>query len=233
MSAPSDTDLERYPHVFFTSDSPWDPSVMDQEFSVHDFEIPALAVTRREATDNRVDEFGELRHVHHAFSDGRLPSLSEDLPNLVPGNDYHFRAVDSLLYTISVSAITAFTVAAAFLSSAGGCIISAFPQTVQPRLPDLDFLKPNFLWVPSDRLKATLDATTQYYRATVHHPFRKHFRSRFPAANVRRIPEWFSTDTIFSDTPAHDDGIPGHGGCMMLQLFGGVDSKFLAGYPLK
>eukprot|EP00977_Amphora_coffeiformis_P012341 scaffold3048_cov192-Amphora_coffeaeformis.AAC.2 len=87
MSAPSDANLEHYPHVFFTSDSPWDPSVMDQEFSMHDFEIPVLAITRREATDNRVDEFGEVRQMHHAFCDGRLPSLSEDLPNLVPDNE--------------------------------------------------------------------------------------------------------------------------------------------------
>ena len=177
MTVPTDDDLDRYPHVFFTSDTPWDPSVLDQEFSAPDFDMPSTALARRDTLDGRVDAFGELRYAHQA--------------------------------------------------------ISAFPQTVRPRLPDLDFLKPHFMWVPNERIKATLDATTQYYRATVHHPFRKHFRSRFPAANVRRLPEWFSTDTIFSETPAHDDGIPGHGGCMMLQLFGGVDSKFLAGYPLR
>jgi len=177
MTAPTDDDLERYPHVFFTADTPWDPSVLDQEFSAPDFELPSVALARRDALDGRVDEYGELRYAHQT--------------------------------------------------------ITAFPQTVRPRLPDLDFLKPHFMWVPNERIKATLDATTQYYRATVHHPFRKHFRSRFPAANVRRLPEWFSTDTIFSETPAHDDGIPGHGGCQMLQLFGGMESKFLAGYPLR
>ena len=36
---------------------------------------------------------------------------------------------------------------------------------------------------------------------------------------------------IFSDTPAHDDGITGHGGATMLQLYGGMTSGFLAGYP--
>ena len=77
-----------------------------------------------------------------------------------------------------------------------------------------------------------MDATTQHYRATVHHPFRKHFKSRFPAANVRRLPEWFSTDTIFSDVPAHDDGITGHGGATMLQLYAGITSHYLAGFPM-
>ena len=59
---------------------------------------------------------------------------------------------------------------------------------------------------------------------------RKHFRSRFPAANVRCLPEWYSTDTFTSNVPAHDDGIPGHGGCRLLQVYGGLDSELLAGY---
>jgi hypothetical protein len=38
-------------------------------------------------------------------------------------------------------------------------------------------------------------------------PFRKHYRTRWPAANVDRWNEDVATDTFFSDTPAHDDGI--------------------------
>jgi len=86
--------------------------------------------------------------------------------------------------------------------------------------------------LPVARIRQTLEKTTQYYRATVHHPFRKHFKSRFPGANVRRLMEWFATDTFFSDEPALDDGIPGHGGCQMLQIYGGLESEFLAGYPM-
>ena len=61
---------------------------------------------------------------------------------------------------------------------------------------------------------------------------RKHFRSRFPAANVRCLPEWYSTDTFISDVAAHDDGIPGHGGCRLVQVYGGLNSELLAGYPM-
>ena len=39
-------------------------------------------------------------------------------------------------------------------------------------------------------------------------------------------------DTIYSDVPAHDDGIPGHGGCKMAQLFAGVSSHFLKLVPM-
>ena len=36
----------------------------------------------------------------------------------------------------------------------------------------------------------------------------------------------------FSDTPAHDDGIPGHGGTTMVQLYTGVQTQFTKAYPM-
>ena len=172
MRPPTDEELDTLPHVFMTSDSPWDPSVMDCEFNADGVALPAIASERRTAALN-----GPI--------------------------------ADS------------------------GTVILSHPQSVKTKLiENLDSLRPNFGWAPLERIKKTLEGTTQYYRASVHHPFRKHFKSRFPAANVHRLPEWVSTDTIFSDTPALDDGIPGHGGCTMLQVYGGLDSHFLAGYPL-
>ena len=61
---------------------------------------------------------------------------------------------------------------------------------------------------------------------------RKHFRSHFPAANVRHLPEWYSTDTFISDIHAHDDGIPVHGGCCLVHIYGCLESELLAGYPM-
>ena len=78
-----------------------------------------------------------------------------------------------------------------------------------------------------------LDKTTQHYRGVVHYPFRKHFKSRFPAANVPRRNEWVATDTFFCDTPAADDGIPGHAGATMLQLYVGLNSGYVSGYPMQ
>ena len=60
----------------------------------------------------------------------------------------------------------------------------------------------------------------------------KHFRSRFPAANVQHLPEWYSTDTFISDVPSCDDGVPGHGGCKLVQIYGGLDSGLLSAYPM-
>ena len=38
---------------------------------------------------------------------------------------------------------------------------------------------------------------------------------------------------MFFPTPAFDDGVPGHGGCTMLQVFAGMDSELLHGVPMK
>ena len=206
MSIPTDDDMASYPHVFFCANSPWDPSVLDNEFSAGDFTIPDIAVTRHDSADPRVNAFGEIIDNNHATV------------------ETHEAHVESIIQTFQLLVCSCFAVTIATLA--------AFPQTVCRKFPDLDALRPNFGWVPTERIQKTLEATTQFYRATVHHPFRKHFKSRFPAANVRRLPEWFSTDTFFSDTPAHNDGIPGHGGATMFQLYGGIDSHFLAGYPM-
>ena len=62
----------------------------------------------------------------------------------------------------------------------------------------------------------------------------KYFQScvSFPATNVHCLPEWYSTDTFFSDVPAAVDGIPGHGVCTMVQIYGGLDSELLSGHPM-
>jgi hypothetical protein len=47
-------------------------------------------------------------------------------------------------------------------------------------------------------------------------PLCKHLKSFFPASNVARRNEVVAMDTFFSDVPAHDDGIHGHGGATMV-----------------
>ena len=40
MSQPTDADMASFPHVFFCSDSPWDPSFLDGEFDATESELP-------------------------------------------------------------------------------------------------------------------------------------------------------------------------------------------------
>ncbi|KAL7579247.1 hypothetical protein ACA910_011406 [Epithemia clementina (nom. ined.)] len=66
-----------------------------------------------------------------------------------------------------------------------------------------------------------------YLEAITTYPMRCHIKSRFPALNVRRREEPVATDTIFSDTPAVDNGSE------MAQLFVGKDTLVADVYPLK
>ena len=55
----------------------------------------------------------------------------------------------------------------------------------------------------------------------------KHFKSRYPVFNIPRCSEAVATDTIFSDTPAVDDG------STMVQFFCGRDTLVCDAYGIK
>ena len=98
---------------------------------------------------------------------------------------------------------------------------------INPKSPDFDLLRPYFAWAPADTIKRTFDVTTRWARASEHVPFRKHFKSRFPALNVHRRREPVATDTIYSDTPAIDNG------ATVAQIFVGVDTLVTDVYSMK
>ena len=56
---------------------------------------------------------------------------------------------------------------------------------------------------------------------------KKHFKSRYPVFNIPRCSEAVATDTIFSDTPAVDDG------STMAQFFCGRDTLVCDAYGIK
>ena len=106
------------------------------------------------------------------------------------------------------------------------------PRSILPKKPNFEALRPYFGWVSAEKVKATLENTSQWFRASCRMPLRRHYKTRFPAANVNRWNEDVATDTFFSDVPAHDDGIPGHGGCTMVQLYTGTTSHYTKVYPM-
>ena len=112
------------------------------------------------------------------------------------------------------------------------CIHEAQGMQVKPAVRDLKWLGLNFGFVSEERIWQTLKNTTEFARAETRMPLRRHFKTRFLAANVSQWNEDVATDTFFSDVPAHDDGIPGHWGCQMVQLYSGIESLFTAIYPM-
>ena len=56
--------MDKYPHVFITADSTWDPSVLDNKFEEEFYdavtELPKVQA-RRDSADPCVDDYGFLR----------------------------------------------------------------------------------------------------------------------------------------------------------------------------
>ena len=100
-------------------------------------------------------------------------------------------------------------------------------KKVEVKQKDYDSMRPYFLWMPASRIADTFANTTQYYRNEYRTPFRKHFKSRFPAFNVRRRNEVVATDTFICDTPAIDNG------AKCAQIFVGRETKYTDVYPMK
>jgi hypothetical protein len=98
---------------------------------------------------------------------------------------------------------------------------------VQRNHHDYEALRPCFGWVSVDTVRKTILATTQHAREVYHAPLRKHFKSRFPALNVHCRNKAVATDTIWSDTPAVDNG------AKFAQLFVGRCSMVTNVYPVK
>ena len=93
--------------------------------------------------------------------------------------------------------------------------------------PNFEALQPCFAWAPVDVIKHTFAVTTRYAKNILHLPLRKHFKSRFPALNVHRRREPVATDTVYSDTPAIDDG------STTAQIFVGRDTLVVDVYGMK
>jgi hypothetical protein len=90
---------------------------------------------------------------------------------------------------------------------------------------DFEALRKFFLWKPVEAIKKTFAVTTQFMETVWYNtprlPLRRHFKSRAPFMNVRRLNEGYATDTIFSNSKAHD-------GSTCAQIYVGVESKFVS-----
>ena len=97
-----------------------------------------------------------------------------------------------------------------------------------PQEPDWHALRPFFAWTSPSSIKDTFHVTTRHGTAPHTQDYiKKHFKSRNPVFNITRRSEAVATDTIFSDTPAFDDG------STMAQFFCGCDTLVCDAYGIK
>ena len=94
--------------------------------------------------------------------------------------------------------------------------------------PDWNALRPFFAWTSPSSIQDTFNVTTRHGSAPhTQDNIKKHFKSRNPVFNIPRRSEAVATDTIFSDTPAVDDG------STMAQFFCGRDTLVCDAYGIK
>ena len=97
-----------------------------------------------------------------------------------------------------------------------------------PQELDWNALRPFFAWTSPSSIKDTFNVTTRHGTAPHTQDYiKKHFKSRNPVFNIPRGSEAVATDTIFSDTPAVDDG------STMAQFFCGCDTLVCDAYGIK
>ena len=97
-----------------------------------------------------------------------------------------------------------------------------------PQEPDWNTQRPFFAWTSPSSIKDTFNATTRHGTAPHTQDYiKKHFKPRNPVFSIPRCSEDVATDTIFSDTPAVDDG------STMAQFFCGHDTLVCDAYGIK
>ena len=97
-----------------------------------------------------------------------------------------------------------------------------------PQEPDWNTQRPFLAWTSPSSIKDTLNVTTRHGTAPHTQDYiKKHFKSRNPVFSIPRCSEAVATDTIFSDTPAVDDGPT------MAQFFCGHDTLVCDAYGIK
>ena len=97
-----------------------------------------------------------------------------------------------------------------------------------PAEEDWKSLRPYFGWQSEQVIKATYQVTSRFGGTIPQHDYlKKHFKSRNPVFNIPRRNEPVATDTIFSDTPAINDG------STMAQCFVGRDTLVCDAYGIK
>ena len=107
-------------------------------------------------------------------------------------------------------------------------VLTANLHHSSPQEPDWNALRPFFAWTSPSSIKDTFNVTTRHGTAPHTQDYiKKHFKSRNPVFNIPRRSEAVATDTLFSDTPAVDDG------STMAQFFCGRDTLVCDAYGIK
>jgi hypothetical protein len=175
----TDAEYDKHPHVFLTSDSNWNPSVLDYDGDDDTQWYDTITDTPPEV-DPMFDEFGNIRQTL--------------LINRATITEYFLDTHQELEEFIIPTSVIKF---------------ESHERSVVSREPDYARLRPFFGYLSADTVKRTFAKTTQHARMPHSAVLQRHHKAQFPALNVTRRNEPIATDYVYSDTPAVDDGSTG------------------------
>ena len=199
------TDLEwdTLPHVIWTSDEEWDPTVLDHTLTDDEQWYDAISDLQEGILHSPFDTFGNYCYCEadiHTFDAGEELHTSVDDPDILHDDDDN----PTTLQDIVDDTIMAHDSHQHIFVQEHRTLRN--PRLRNPKPPDYEALRPFFLGAPASVVKHTFDATTQFARTNMGSLMKKHFKSPFPACNVARRNEPVATDTVYSDVPAIDGG---------------------------
>ena len=178
----TDQELATLPQVIMTDDIEWNPTILDNDWHEDDLTWYNAIIDEEDVggtPDPIFDEYGEYRH--NAIVNSAM--VTEFYLTHDPALESSIIPTDDILY-------------------------EAYPTSRihHDVTPNWDELRDNFAGLPAQVVQKTFDCTTQYGRLPMGDKFQKMFKSPNPALNIPRRDEDLATDTVYSDTPAIDDG---------------------------
>ena len=226
----TDSEFETLPHVFLTSESTWDPSVLDYNPDLDkDKWFDCISDIQPDPNGPRFDAYGDYQHrvivQHAAFFDRRT---SDDIDDVIDRCVYHTQvtAHKPIVYAAYEHEIDNTDDDDAFFDP-DMFEVKLDPRTVAHKPPDYSLLRPFFGWLSPDIIKETFQHTTQYARLPSGTLLKRTFKSSNPALNVTRRNESVACDIVYSDVPAVDNG------STAAVIFTGLDTQVTDIYGIK
>ena len=201
----TDTEWETLPHIIWTRDSDWDPSIFDHEFDEDGDEWYDALMDHAENPHRELfDEFGNYRKRHAVVVEEHFVDAVLDEGSIVDRCVWYVNQTDLNERQAQPEA-----------------------RRVKPGEHDWETLRRFFGWASVDMVERTFQAMTQMGRLSNAVHLKKHYRSPNPALNVHRRQEPVATDYVYADVPAVDDGSMG------AQIFVGTESEVCDAQGLK
>ena len=211
----TDKEWELLPHVVWTAPHDWDPSKYDNNLSDKDQWYESLNDLPNELPHPEFNEIGDYReNIETAIHEATIAKPGPD-PILDTWTD-----LQALLNDEDKP------VNQATQPPDSSCVMASNNE-IKKKPPDYESMKPLFGWLPVDIITKTFNNTTQYARIPQSTVLKKHYKSPNPALNVHRRNEDVATDTVFSNTPAIDNG------STAAQIFVGCQSMVTDIYGVK